>query len=104
MLPETNSITRTIATVLLALATINLSQFTAVHSEFDPANGLSLYFEIHDSQQPLVILREDVSAHSISSDTLHRPTINQSDSPISHEEGRRIHLVFNFFHVIHEVI
>ena len=75
MLPETNSITRSIAILLLALATINLSQFTAVHSEFDPANGLSLYFEIHDSQQPLVILREDVSAHSISSEIFTSPQV-----------------------------
>ncbi len=75
MLPETNSITRSIATVLLALAIINLSQFTAVHSEFDPANGLSLYFEIHDSQQPLVILREDISAHSISSKLFTSPQV-----------------------------
>ena len=75
MLPETNSINRSIATLLLALATINLSQFTAVHSEFDPANGLSLYFEIHDSQQPLVILREDISAHSISNEIFTSPQV-----------------------------
>jgi hypothetical protein len=75
MLPETNSITRSIATLLIALAAINLSQFTAVHSEFDPANGLSLYFEIHDSRQPLVILREDVSAHSISSEIFTSPQV-----------------------------
>ena len=75
MLPETNSITRSIATLLLALAIINLSQFTAVHLELDPANGLSLYFEIHDSQQPLVILREDVSAHSISSEIFTSPQV-----------------------------
>jgi hypothetical protein len=75
MLPEPNSITRWIATLLLAIATIHLSQFTAVHSEFDSANGLSLYFEIHDSQQPLVILREDVSAHSISSEIFTSPQV-----------------------------
>ena len=75
MLPETNSINRSIATLLLVLATINLSQFTAVHSEFDPANGLSLYFEIHDSQQPLVILREDISAHSISNEIFTSPQV-----------------------------
>ena len=75
MLPETNSITRSIATLLLALATIHLSQFTAVHSEFDLANGLSLYFEIHDSRQPLVILREDVSAHCISSEIFTSPQV-----------------------------
>ena len=75
MLPETNSINRSIATLLLALAIINLSQFTAVHSEFDPANGLSLYFEIHDSQQPLVILREDISAHSISNEIFTSPQV-----------------------------
>ena len=75
MLPETNSINRSIATLLLPLATINLSQFTAVHSEFDPANGLSLYFEIHDSQQPLVILREDISAHSISNEIFTSPQV-----------------------------
>ena len=75
MLPETNSITRSIAALLLALATINLSQFTAVHSEFDPANGLSLYLEIHDSRQPLIVLREDVSAHSISSELFTSPQV-----------------------------
>jgi hypothetical protein len=75
MLPETNFINRSIATLLLAIATIHLSQFTAVHSEFDSANGLSLYFEIHDSQQPLVILREDVSAHSISSEIFTSPQV-----------------------------
>ena len=75
MLPETNSITRSIATLLLALAIINLSQFTAVHSEFDPANGLSLYFEIHDSRQPLLILREDVSVPSISSEIYISPQV-----------------------------
>ena len=75
MLPESNSITRSIATLLLAIATIHLSQFTAVHSEFDSANGLSLYLEIRDSQQPLVILREDVNAHSISSELFTSPQI-----------------------------
>jgi hypothetical protein len=75
MLPETNFINRSIAILLLALAIINLSQFTAVHSEFDPAIGLSLYFEIHDSRQPLVILHEDVSAHSISSEIVISPQV-----------------------------
>jgi len=75
MLPQTNSITRSIAILLLALATINFSQFTAVHSEFDLADGLSLYFEIHDSRQPLVVLREDVSAHSISSELFTSPQV-----------------------------
>jgi len=75
MLPETNSITRSIAILLLALATINFSQFTAVHSEFDLADGLSLYFEIHDSRQPLVVLREEVSAHCVSSELFTSPQI-----------------------------
>ena len=74
MLPETNSITRTIATVLLALATINLSQFTAVHSNSYCQRPKS-YFEIHDSQQPLVILHEDVSVHSISSEIFTSPQV-----------------------------
>lgn len=68
MLPESNYITRSIAIVLIALATIHLSQFIAVHSEFDPLNGLSFYLEIRDSRQPLVVLRENVSVHSISSE------------------------------------
>jgi pimeloyl-ACP methyl ester carboxylesterase len=84
MLSKSNFLNRSIVLVLWTLSGLALSQTATspvVRSGYAPVNGLNLYFEIHGTGQPLVLIHGGLGTSSMFSEIM--PALSQNRQVIT---------------------